>query len=96
MISSQARFAVALLSLAAAAKAPAAIGGGDLEPVEGVYSATGKPEPYEEALRDALIAEHAYRTCQMPGLGASRMSKATSLRRTCRRKFSRRESVYVP
>lgn len=37
----------------------------DLRPVEGLYSSPSPVDPYDVALRDALLGEHPYRKCQM-------------------------------
>lgn len=37
----------------------------DLRPVDGVYSSPSLVDPYHIAIRDALLAEHEYRKCQM-------------------------------
>lgn len=36
-----------------------------LEPERGVFGGLGAPDPYELALRDALLGAHSYRQCQL-------------------------------
>ena len=57
---------IALFLVAGAAAAPASQQQApDLRPVDGVYSSPSLVDPYHIAIRDALLAEHEYRKCQM-------------------------------
>ena len=61
------RWAVIAWFVAGAAAAPASQQqqAPDLIPVDGVYSSPSLVGPYHVAIRDALLAEHEYRKCQM-------------------------------